>query len=110
MPSKVVKKSLGELLKQAKATAAAKPRAVSRTPQPPLSFTTVALTPSAKTTLDHLTKQVEGHTGRRVSASSVVRALLHVVEQRDLAKHVTTAIETEINTGAVVWGRGRKGR
>jgi formate dehydrogenase maturation protein FdhE len=110
MPSKAAKKSLGDLLKQAKATAAAKPRTVSRAIQPPLAFTTIALTPSAKEILGQLADQVEEHTGRKVSASAIVRALLQVAEQRQLTKYVTTAVETELNTGAVVWGKSRKER
>jgi hypothetical protein len=110
MPLKAAKKSqsLGELLRRARATAAEKPRLTSRREQPPLSFTTVALTPAAKRILDHLTDQVEAQTGRKTSASAIVRALLHIADQRALAKQVATAVEIELNTGAVVWGKTRK--
>jgi hypothetical protein len=109
MPSTAMKKtkSLGELLKRAKAEAPTKPRKV-RFEQPPLSFTTVSLTPGAKDILDRLTDQATSQTGRKVSASSVMRALLHVAEKQRLAKTVVMVIETEMNTGAVVWGKVRQ--
>lgn len=105
--SSVKKKSLGELLRQAEAKAAEKPRKASFG-QPPLTFTTVSLTPAAKGILDRLTDQITERTGRKVSASAVIRALLHVVEQRNLANTVATAIETELNAGTVVWGKARQ--
>jgi Arc/MetJ-type ribon-helix-helix transcriptional regulator len=109
MPSTAAKKtkSLGELLKRAKAEAPTKPRKV-RFEQPPLSFTTVSLTPVAKEILDRLADQATKQTGRRVSASSVMRALLHVAEEQRLDKSVVTVIENEMNTGAVVWGKVRQ--
>jgi hypothetical protein len=51
---------------------------------------------------------VSATTGRKTSASSVVRALLHLAEQNGLARQVSTLIDTELHTGAVVWGRARK--
>jgi hypothetical protein len=104
---KTRQKSLGELLKKAKTEAADKPRKA-RFSQPPLTFTTVSLTPAAKEILDGLTDQATKQTGRKVSASSVVRALLHVAEQRNLTSTVADIIETELNTGAVVWGKARQ--
>jgi hypothetical protein len=100
-------KSLGELLRKAKAEAADRPRKARFSP-PPLTFTTVSLTPAAKEILDRLTDQATKRTGRKASASSVVRALLHVAEQRDLASTVADIIETELNTGSVVWGKARQ--
>jgi hypothetical protein len=105
--SSVKKKSLGELLRRAEAEAAEKPRKAAFA-QPPLTFTTVSLTPAAKTILDRLTDQSTERTGRKVSASAVIRALLHVAEQRNLANAVATAIETELNAGTVVWGKARQ--
>lgn len=111
MPSptakKIKQKSLGELLRRAKAEASAKPRKAQFS-QPPLTFTTVSLTPEAKSILDRLSDQITERTGRRVSASAVIRALLHVAEQRNLASAAATVIETELNTGTVVWGKPRQ--
>src|SRR5438093_10484692 len=111
MPSPAAKKSkqksLGELLRRAKAEASAKPRKAQFS-QPPLTFTTVSLTPAARGILDRLSDQITERTGRRVSASAVIRALLHVSEEQNLAKTVATVIETELNTGSVVWGKPRQ--
>jgi Arc/MetJ-type ribon-helix-helix transcriptional regulator len=100
-------KSLGELLKKAKSEAPAKPRKA-QFQQPPLTFTTVSLTPASRDILDRLSREATKQTGRRVSASSVIRALLQVAEEQGLADQVVTVIETEMNTGTVVWGRVRQ--
>jgi hypothetical protein len=109
MPSKAPKrKSLGELLKRAKAEAPDKPRRMVKAVQPELLPTAVSLTPAAKETLDDLMAYVAARTGRRASASAVVRALLQIAEKQGLGGQIVATIETEINTGAVVWGRVRR--
>ena len=109
MPSATMKKSksLGELLQRAKSEASTRPRRV-QFQQPPLTFTTVSLTPAAKEILDRLTSMATKRTNRKVSASSVMRALLHVAKEQRLTETIVTTIETEMNTGAVVWGKVRQ--
>jgi hypothetical protein len=111
MPSPATKKtkSLGELLRRAKSEAQAKPRKVQFDP-PPLTFTTVSLTPATKAILDRLTNLAAKQTRRKVSASSVIRALLHVAEEQRQTEKIVTMIESEINTQSVVWGRVRQER
>jgi hypothetical protein len=110
MPSPAMKKtkSLGELLRRAKSEAPAKPRKV-QFEQPPLTFTTVSLTPAAKEILDRLMNLAAKQTQRKVSASSVIRALLHVAEEQRQTEKIVTMIESEMNTQSVVWGRVRRG-
>jgi hypothetical protein len=109
MPSKSPqRKSLGELLRRAKAEASDRPRRVVKAAQPELVPTAVSLTPAAKETLDRLMTHVSATTGRKTSASSIMRALLHLAEKNGLARQISAAIETELNTGAVVWGKARK--
>lgn len=108
MPLKKTKqRSLKDLLSRARAQAATKPRKA-QFQQPPLTFTTLSLTPAAKQTLDRLTNRASKETGRKISASSVMRALLHVAKQQHLEKTLLTVIETELNTGAVIWGKARQ--
>ena len=108
MSSVKKQKSLSELLRRAEAEAAEKPRKASFG-QPPLTFTTVSLTPAARAILDRLTEEMTDRVGRKVSTSAVIRALLHVAEQRHLDAAIDTAIETELNAGTVVWGKVRQG-
>jgi hypothetical protein len=106
MPLKKTSKSLGDLLRRARSEAADKPRKA-QFQQPPLTFTTLSLTPAAKEILDRITERATKQAGRKVSASSVMRALLHIAEEQRLEQTLLTVIETEINTGAVVWGKAR---
>jgi formate dehydrogenase maturation protein FdhE len=110
MPSKPKTKSLGDLLKKAKEDGLSKPRRASGSVQPPLTFQTISLTPAAKATLESLIAHASQQTGRKASASAVVRALLRWAEQKNLASHVVGLIETELTTGEVVWGKSRKTR
>jgi hypothetical protein len=109
MPLKRQKtKSLSDLLKRARDEAPARPRKISAADQPPLVYSTISLTPATKAVLEQLLVQASGRVGRKVSASAVVRALLRYTEQRGLATQVLSLIETEIDTGEVVWGKVRK--
>ena len=110
MPSKPSRKSLGELLKQAGAEAPLHPRRTSAVDQPPLVVKSIALTPAASATLDRLIAQASMQTGRKVSASAVIRALLRWAEQHDLTADLEHLLAAEVTTGEVVWGRMRKGR
>src|SRR5437763_1815904 len=109
MPSPATKKSrsLGELLRRAKSEAPLKPRKL-QFEQPPLTFTTVSLTPAAKEILDRLMNFAAKQTRRKVSASSVIRALLHVAQEQRQAEKIVTMIESEVNAQSVVWGRVRR--
>lgn len=110
MSSKTQAKSLGELLKKARQEAPARPRRVAGAGQPALVIRSIALTPAADATLDRLITEAAQKTGRKASASAVVRALLRCAEQRDLAARVAGLIEAELNTGEVVWGKVRAAR
>ncbi len=108
MSSKPKKKSLGDLLKKARSEAPTKPRRISAAIQPPLTFQTISLTPAAKATLERLTTHASEKTGRKASASAVVRALLRWADQKNFAPQLANIIEVELNTGEVVWGKVRK--
>ena len=110
MSLKPPRKSLGELLRQAGAEASPRPRRMSTVDQPPLMIKSIALTPAAGTTLDRLIAQASMRTGRKVSASAVIRALLRWAEQHDLTADLEHLLAAEVTTGEVVWGRVRKGR
>jgi hypothetical protein len=109
MRSKPPGKTLGNLLQQAKADAAETPRRVADV-TPPLIVRSVALTPAAHTTLEALIAQASAATGRKASASAVVRALLQWAEQHDIGEELVALITAEIQTGEVVWGKSRSRR
>ena len=110
MSSKTQAKKLGELLKKARQEAPARPRRVASAGQPALVIRSIALTPAADAALERLIAGVSEKTGRKTSASAVVRALLRGAEQRDLVARVASLIEAELNTGEVVWGKARAAR
>ena len=107
MPSTPPRKSLGDLLKQAKADAPAAPRRPVAEAQP-LVVRSVALTPAAQSTLDQLIAQASSTIGRKASASAVVRALLQWAARHDLGEDLVRLIAAELQTGEVVWGKLRK--
>jgi hypothetical protein len=109
MRSTPPRKSLGDLLKQAKADAPAAPRR-SADEAPPLVVRSVALTPAAQATLEHLIAQASAAIGRKASASAVVRALLAWAEREHLGAELVRLIAAELQTGEVVWGKPRQRR
>ena len=109
MPSTPPRKSLGELLKQAKEDAPAAPRRPADV-APPLIVRSVALTPAAQATLEQLIAQASAAIGRKASASAVVRALLQWAEQEHLGAELVRLIAAELQTGEVVWGKARQHR
>lgn len=110
MLSKPKTHSLGDLLKKARDEALTQPEGTSGPDQPVLVVRSIALTPAANATLDRLIAYTAERTGRKTSASAVVRALLRYTEQQDLAAHIATLMEAELHTGEVVWGKMRKQR
>ena len=92
-----------------KAEAKAKPRLNTRAvpASEELIVKSISLTPAALETLQRLMKDTGDHLGRKVSASSVVRALLAYTERNHLDEVIGAAIELELNSGAVVWGSRR---
>jgi hypothetical protein len=106
MPSTPPRKSLGDLLKQAKAEAPAQPRRPAELP-PPLVVRSVALTPAAQATLEALIAQASTAIGRKASASAVVRALLAWAEHQHVGDNLVRLIAAELQTGEVVWGKRR---
>jgi hypothetical protein len=109
MPSTPPRKSLGDLLQQAKAEAPAIPRRpIDETP--PLVVRSVALTPAAQATLESLITQASAAIGRKASASAVVRALLQWADQQALGPELVRLIAAELQTGEVVWGKARTRR
>jgi hypothetical protein len=49
-------------------------------------------------------------TGRKASASAVVRALLAWADQEDLGVELVRLMTAELQTGDVVWGKARTRR
>lgn len=99
-------KSLGDLMRKSAAEAAPVPRKLVVADQPPLVVRSISLTPAASSALDNLIASGSGQTGRKVSASAVVRALLRMVEnQPQLSEAVMAQVQAEINSGEVVWGK-----
>ena len=98
------RKSLRALMHSSKAEAKAKPRLNTRAvpASEELIVKSISLTPAALETLQRLMKDTGDHLGRKVSASSVVRALL--------AEVIGAAIELELNSGAVVTSPGTSSR
>jgi hypothetical protein len=109
MPSTPPRKSLGELLQQAKAEAPAAPRRPAAE-APPLVVRSVALTPAAQATLESLIAEASVAIGRKASASAVVRALLAWAEHERLGAELVRLIAAEVQTGEVVWGKTRQRR
>jgi hypothetical protein len=110
MPSKRPRKSLGDLLKQARDEAPAQPRRPADLAPPPLVIRSVALTPAAQATLESLIAQASATIGRKASASAVVRALLAWAEHEHLGAELVRLIAAELQTGEVVWGKTRSRR
>jgi hypothetical protein len=108
MPSKRPRKSLGDLLKQARDEAPAQPRRPADLAPPPLVIRSVALTPAAQATLESLIAQASAAIGRKASASAVVRALLSWAAREDLGAELVRLIAAELQTGEVVWGKARR--
>jgi hypothetical protein len=109
MPSTPPRKSLGDLLKQARAEAPATPQCPAEL-APPLMIKSVALTPAAQATLEALIAQASTAIGRKASASAVVRALLQWAARQDLGADLVALITAELQTGEVVWGKARTRR
>jgi hypothetical protein len=108
MPS-TPRKSLGELLKQAKEEAPVAPRRPAAE-APPLVVRSVALTPAAQAILESLIAEASAAIGRKASASAVMRALLVWAEQEHLGAELVRLIAAELQTGEVVWGKARQRR
>jgi hypothetical protein len=107
MSSKRQAKKLGDLLRKARDEAPARPRKSAGAGQPVLVVRSIALTPAADAVLERLIAGVSEKTGRKTSASAVIRALLRGAEQRDRVTRIAGVIEAELNTGEVVWGKAR---
>jgi hypothetical protein len=108
MRSKAKPRSLGDLLKKAKAEASPTVRSLSRKKEPPLVVRSLTLTPAADAALRRLSMNASDYIGRKVSGSAIVRALLQQAEQQDSATHLFPIIQTELISDAVVWGRKKK--
>jgi hypothetical protein len=106
VPSKPPAKSLGDLFKQARDEAPAQPRRRADL-TPPLVIRSVALTPAAHEALEALMAHASAATGRKASASSVVRALLQWAERHDLGDALVPLMAAERQAGDVVWGKRR---
>lgn len=97
--------SLNELMKKGAAVPAdAKPTAASEVA---LTVKSVSLTPSAKAVLDRIESEVERETGRKASASAIVRALLRYADAHVDTTKIASLISSESTSGEVVWGRVR---
>jgi hypothetical protein len=105
---KAQRKTLTQLMRTSEAQAKPKPRAnLPKQAPPPLVVRSIALTPAADETLARLIESARRRVGRKVSASSVVRALLEYCDRKGLDARIHAAIEAELNAGTVVWGSKR---
>lgn len=99
--------NLGELLKRARseagASAAAKSAAAAQ--GVPLEVKSISLTPAALSFLEHLMGEMSKRSGRKVSASSVVRALLRYAEHQVPSAKLVDLMTAELASGEVVWGK-----
>lgn len=103
------RKSLAQLLRSSEAQAKPKPRAnLPKPPGPQLVVKTISLTPAADETLARLMDTARDRVGRKISASSVVRALLDYCTQKGLDEKIHATIEAELNAGTVIWGSKRE--
>jgi len=108
MFSKQKATSLGMLVQQSEAQAAAKPRRLqgAKAREEDLRKRTVNLTPDLDRRLQEMVEEARGAYGRRANASSVLRALLACAEvDPQLRERVLAAIGSEINSRSVLWGR-----
>jgi hypothetical protein len=110
MSSNPSRKSLGDLLKQAREDAPAQPRGPADLAVPALVVRSIALTPTAQDTLTRLIDVASAATGRKASASAVVRALLRWAEQQNADEQLVQIMKAELTTGEVVWGKRGKRR
>jgi len=104
---KAARKSLAELMRSSEAEAQAKPRMNVPAAPAQLVVKSISLTPAAEETLARLMQASRSRIGRKVSASSVVRALLDHCERHQLDDVIADAIEAELNNGSVIWGSRR---
>jgi hypothetical protein len=75
--------------------------------KPPITVHSLALTPQARETLDTLSRDIADYSGRKVSGSAVLRALLmHARKQGyDWAiAELVPLVEAE-QAGGIKWGR-----
>jgi hypothetical protein len=88
--------------------ASAKPKGKKSLPQKPLlQVRTITLTPADQATLDRLSKDVSDYTGRIVSGSAIVRALVRYAGQQRYdwgLAYLSPLIEQEMTAG-VQWGK-----
>lgn len=106
--TKPQRRSLSQLLRTSEAQAKPRPRAnLPRSTAAQLVVRSIALTPGTDEMLSRLMDTARTRLGRKVSASSVVRALLDYCDRKGLDEKVHAAIEAELNAGAVVWGSKR---
>ena len=103
------RKSLSALMRSSEAAADAKPRL--STPATPASqqlvVKSISLTPAAEEVLTRLMQETRTRIGRKVSASSAVRALLDHCDRNQLYEIIGSGVEAELNAGSVIWGSRR---
>jgi len=105
---KTQRKTLTQLMRTSEAQAKPKPRAnLPKPTAPQLIVRSIALTPAADEMIARLMDTARDRIGRKVSASSVVRALLEYCDRKGLDAKIHAAIEAELNAGTVVWGSKR---
>jgi hypothetical protein len=86
----------------------AQPKSKKSLPQnPPLQVKTITITQADQDTLDRLGRDLTDYTGRAVSGSAIVRALVCYAGQQRYdwgLAYLSPLIEQEMSTG-IVWGK-----
>lgn len=105
MSSKKNRRTLGDLLGKSVEQSPAKMRRLPRPQEEGLRVRSLSLTPAASELLDGFSREASEELGRRISASAVVRVLLHWADRNEFRSSLKVLLDAEINTGDVVWGR-----
>jgi hypothetical protein len=88
--------------------ARATPRGKKPRPQkPPLLVRTITLTQTDQATLDRLSKDMSDYTGRTISGSAIVRALIRYASQQPATwalSQLAPFVEQELSIG-LLWGK-----
>jgi hypothetical protein len=78
---------------------------------PSVVVRSIAFTPAALDALEQLAASIAARTGRKSSASAVVRALLrHVHEIPDVVPKLAALVEHEMTNESLSWGKPPRSR
>lgn len=86
------------------------PRAKKQPTKQPLHIRSLALTDEDVGTLQYLSQDATDFTGRRISSSAIMRALVHYAGQQSetwAREQLFPFVESELNAG-VLWGKRKR--